>query len=174
MTSSLKAPPAGLETTGGSEDGGKQPNESSQLIDLVRITASRFWRLVEKTDDCWNWKGASRCGYGAFSITTKKTVGSHRFSYLLHFGVLADGHEVCHRCHNRRCVNPAHLYAGTRSQNMRDAWTAGRTRHSRHAVPPDVSAAILAASKAGKTRNQISRELGVPRTTIFNIVRRGA
>jgi len=49
-------------------------------------------------------------------------------------GVIPDGHEICHKCDVRNCVNPDHLYLGTHAQNMADMHQKGRAkgRLSRH------------------------------------------
>lgn len=72
---------------------------------------------------CWNWVGAlfKVSGYGQFSnkaLTTLTT--AHRASWLLHNGPIPEGLLVCHKCDNRKCCNPDHLYLGTNSQNMID------------------------------------------------------
>ena len=88
--------------------------------------ADRFWRFVEKSDDCWIWVGAHQAsGYGRIKDNGEMLL-AHRASYQLHFGTIAQGLWVLHRCDNPSCVNPAHLYLGDRAQNMKDAHERGR------------------------------------------------
>jgi len=91
----------------------------------------RFWRYVDKSGSetgCWEWT-ASRSvgGYGMFYPDARSKIGAHRFSWFLAFGPIAEGLQVCHRCDNRRCVRPDHLFLGTHQDNADDMKKKGRS-----------------------------------------------
>ena len=87
----------------------------------------RFWSKVNKTGDCWLWTGVRvGIGYGQIYLNGKKTP-AHRVSWLLHHGIIPNGLLVLHKCDNPPCVNPNHLFTGTNSDNMKDAYIKGRS-----------------------------------------------
>lgn len=93
------------------------------------ITAQeRFRRYFRPGADsqCWEWQGARRqSGHGMFGINGSHVVAS-RFALEQAVGPAPDGALACHRCDNPPCVNPKHLYWGTRQDNADDAVSRGR------------------------------------------------
>ena len=92
----------------------------------------RFWPKVQKTDGCWLWLGAKTGnGYGSYRNggfgRNNKTIPSHRVSWMAHFGDIPEGLCVLHKCDVRGCVNPAHLFLGTKHDNAIDMCTKGRS-----------------------------------------------
>jgi hypothetical protein len=91
-----------------------------------------FWSKVEvrKPNECWLWKGSTtKFGYGIVNLGYKHT-NAHRFSLEIHLGrKLLPGLCSLHNCpggDNPSCVNPAHLWEGTKSENSKDMIKKGR------------------------------------------------
>jgi hypothetical protein len=152
----------------------------------------RFWEKVEVRgpDECWEWR-ASRLptGYGLFWVhglgpppTIKdrgwgRMMGAHRACWLLHHGEIPEGMEICHRCDNRACVNPAHLFLGTHAENVADCVQKGRLYDRRGAANPRAKlspasvAEIRSRHAAGETnKSALGREYGVSDTAIHAVV----
>lgn len=132
----------------------------AELTDLALTPKQleRFWAKVNKTDSCWLWTAnTSPQGYGSWGCN-KRSLRAHRVAYYLHNGPIAAGLSVCHRCDTPACVNPAHLFLGTHTDNMRDSLKKGRHIASRertrkthclkgHAFTPENT---MRATKGGK------------------------
>ena len=156
---------------------GDMPQRTIPLVD-------RFWSRVDKSGDCWIWTAARTFGgYGVIRDVGKdgKIIRAHRLSWELHNGPIPAGIEVCHRCDNPPCVNPAHLFLGTHQDNVTDTVTKGRASgggargesHGRAKLTDAQVLAIRAAHAAGAaSQRQLAREYGVDRRAIHFIVTR--
>ena len=72
---------------------------------------------------CWLWLGARQpTGYGQL-WNGERPEQAHRISYRMYCGPIPDELEIHHECHNRSCVNPAHLKLITHRQNILESDT---------------------------------------------------
>jgi hypothetical protein len=87
----------------------------------------RFWTHVTKADGdgCWTWNTAKPGEYGRLGIGGSNDL-AHRYSWTLHNGPIPNGLYVLHKCDNRPCVRPDHLFLGTHIDNVRDMCAKGR------------------------------------------------
>lgn len=76
---------------------------------------------------CWIWEGCDDGlkGYGKI-WNNGKLLNAHRVSWQLYIGPIPKGIDVCHSCDTPSCVNPKHLFLGTRKDNMQDCVAKGR------------------------------------------------
>lgn len=145
----------------------------------------RFWAKVRKlnnSDGCWEWTGALQPnGYGRFGVNASRGVLVHRYSYELAHGPQAiKGLCVCHRCDNRRCVRPDHLFTGDHFDNMRDASRKGRLSSNTgragvsnmHAKLNPVAVRVIRHVAALEfDRERIAKVYGITTALVGNIVR---
>lgn len=148
--------------------------------------SARFWAKVRfKTGTaCWEWQGAlDTGGYGVFTPVSGRLVKAHRFAWELECGAIAGSLMVCHRCDNRRCVRPDHLFLGTALDNLQDASAKGRLSYSperratrRGESNPNAkmtwekARAIRARRTAGASFRQLMEEFEASMGTITSIV----
>lgn len=126
----------------------------------------RFWAAVKKAspDECWEWqKSTVPAGYGQIQHNGKNRT-AHRVSWELHHGEIPEGMHVLHRCDNRACVNPSHLFLGTHLDNVRDMVKKGR--NNRKLTPAQVREI---RSITGKPHVEIAKQFGVSRSLIGQI-----
>lgn len=143
---------------------------------VVGDDVARFWSRVEAADaeDCWDWKGPYVHGYGVMRVRGK-LVGAHVFSLEMHTGrARPEGSDTCHTCDNRRCVNPGHLYFGTRGQNMADAAARDRMPYGERnhfAILSEVDVVQLReAYAAGADAQTLASNFGIGESTVRCIV----
>lgn len=128
---------------------------------------NRFWSKVDKRgpDECWEWTAALfTTGYGQFSFRGKARL-AHRVSFALHHGAVPDGMLVCHRCDNRRCVNPAHLFLSTAADNTRDMHAKGRA-HGYLKIRGEKARRAVELKARGESQRTIAKTIGVSQPSL--------
>ena len=106
----------------------------------AKNTPTSFWARVDKAGSgCWEWQGSkTSAGYGNLAWHGER-VQAHRVAYFLAFGGIRLAtmfrHEgraktykrfVLHKCDNRACCRPDHLFLGSMRTNLLDAYAKGR------------------------------------------------
>jgi len=127
-------------------------------------------------DKCWEWQGTMiHTGYGRLWFRDRAYI-AHRLSYEVHIGPIPEGLVVCHRCDNRKCVNPGHLFLGTSQDN-----TADMVQKRRHRFGEGSHNALLTETQvqqirllvvAGVKQRDIAREFHISQTTVWQIKNR--
>lgn len=143
----------------------------------------RFFSNVEKTANCWNWTAAKANGYGVFCIARGKAQIARRWLYQQLRGEVSRSLDVCHTCDNRACVNPDHLFTGTRAENMADCVAKGRTskgrlrpnrqgeKHHMAKLTHEQATQIIAKRRSGETLKSLSTAYGVSMTQVHRIAK---
>lgn len=149
------------------------------------VFESRFWSKVDKCGPvpahapqlgpCWVWTAyRNPFGYGEVGRKNPRRVEStHRVSWELHAGLSAGDLCVLHKCDNPACVNPTHLFLGTRSENMDDKVRKGRQHRGerspnailRESDVPEIRRRLA----SGESQSKIGAAFGVKRVAISAI-----
>lgn len=144
-------------------------------------TEKRFWRFVKKSESCWDWTGSKTHGYGQMSHKRGHSPEkAHKLSWKIHKGEIKNGLWVLHKCGNRSCVRPDHLYLGTSLDNSRDTQNMGRQVigekvPSHKLTSTDVKRIrdiFSKSNKSKKDRDELSELFKTARSNIDSILRR--
>ncbi|RYE67377.1 MAG: HNH endonuclease [Oxalobacteraceae bacterium] len=139
----------------------------------MKENKTKFLERTKEVNGCWEWQGL-RCprGYGRTTLN-RKQMPAHRASWVIHKGEIDGGLFVLHKCDNKPCVNPSHLYLGTHVENARDRAERGQAASGERSGRAKLSviqvAAIKEALAAGSSCASLGREYGVHRQTIHKI-----
>jgi hypothetical protein len=175
---------------GGVRSGRRFCSPSCAQEECTTPLSDRIWKCVNKdgptpphrTDlgPCWEWTGRlGSNGYGLISVRLgkRKYVSGivTRVVWELVHGSISTSLDVCHHCDNRACVNPSHLFLGTRLENVRDMQAKGRGHlGERDGMAKLTEAAVRAIrvryAAGGITQRQLAAEYGVRDPAISRIV----
>lgn len=144
-------------------------------------SARRFWARVDRSSGphgCWPFRGCTGSdGYGAATFNGV-LFGAHRLSFALSIDAIPDGLWVLHKCDNRICVNPLHLFLGTVQDNNADMFSKGRN----HSLPrrnqmnqpklsDDQRQGVVRMSCAGRwTHREIGERFGIRKQSVAKII----
>lgn len=137
----------------------------------------RLWRRVKrgKRSACWEWRGSwATNGYGRMRVGSK-IMSVHRVAWEVTNGPVPDGLFVCHKCDNKLCCNPRHLFIGTAADNNADRDRKGRTRAPKGENHPHSKLTLAQVRvikeriKAGESSALLAYQYAVTRNAINQI-----
>lgn len=143
-----------------------------------------FWAKVDKNgpNGCWVWTASkNNKGYGlsrARYLGYQERVLVHRLSYEDAGGYIPKGAWVLHKCDNRPCVNPSHLFLGNAKDNVADMIAKGRdvrtpmrgTKNGNAILTDDKVIAMRKAYVAGKNRFEVAKMFGMSSNAVSDII----
>ena len=151
---------------------------------ILRPLADRFWEKVDKNGPiirpelgpCWVWTASLRdTGYGQLMITeTRIPEKAPRIAWFLEHGEWPpDDKQVCHKCDNRPCVRPDHLFLGTNDDNIRDKIAKGRQPRGIQQSDLTVDNVLTIRRLAGELPQTVIGTLfGIDQSSVSHIVTR--
>lgn len=136
----------------------------------------RLLAKIDKTETCWLWRGSKNaCGYGSIACDRNvhnkpRLVKAHRASWEVHCGPIPKGVCVLHTCDIPACVNPAHLFLGTKAENSKDMCAKHRQKTGEHLPQSKLkSDDVIAIRHSNDLQAILAERYGVTQGTISMI-----
>jgi hypothetical protein len=121
--------------------------------------------IIDEKTGCWLWnKYKNKVGYGQIVVDINRFISAHRFSYEQSKGSIPIDKVVCHSCDNRSCVNPAHLFLASQSENILDCVKKGRWHRTK--LTP---AQVIFIRNSPLKQIQLAKMFNVTKTAIYFI-----
>ena len=137
------------------------------MLAVSQRAAHLLSRTIVTPNGCMEFTGCVQANGYARATVQRKTDYAHRHIYRLVNGELPAGMDVCHRCDNRKCINPEHLFLGTRKENMADAVSKGRqakgSKLPHFRVTQFVSDEIAKMAREGTPYKEVAARFGICR-----------
>lgn len=143
--------------------------------------ANRIMNGIVEIDKrgCWIWGRSTSVEYAAMTIRGK-THRCHRLAWMLTYQKqIPKGMFICHKCDNRKCVNPKHLFLGTQFDNMQDMVAKGRDGKASTSMPGESNPSAKLTAKnvvairkrltTGESQQSIANNFGVSQGQISHI-----
>jgi hypothetical protein len=145
-------------------------------MDLSRVRVKIIERVLISDAGCWEWKLKTRPNGYARVTYMRQSFYAHRLSFEAFNGSIDSMLDVCHKCDNRKCVNPSHLFQGTRKDNMQDAVNKGRQAKGKSLpqtkIYGDNLESVLSMARDGRKYQEIADIHGVTKSCIGYIARK--
>lgn len=132
---------------------------------------NRFWDKVNlwfgiADEDCWNWVAAKTFGYGRLNVNKRSRL-AHHLSWIMYKSEIPEEMNVLHKCDNRACVNPSHLFLGTLKDNNQDC--NNKQRNYCKLTSEQVKEIRTRLKDCNQSQSELAREYKVSNTMITDI-----
>ena len=141
----------------------------------------RFWSKIEMGSvyECWEWQHSKTSGYGYFSKINGKRIRAHRMAWELVYGEIPKRILVLHKCDNRCCCNPLHLFLGSHADNTQDmikknyggCFPKGIRHPNTRLTEVDVKL-IRLKLKLGHSQTRTAKEHDITQSAVSHVFRR--